>query len=264
VVNLQGKRVVITGASRGIGADLARRFAFSGARVALVARTAAAIEKLAADLGGDAYPADLADRAQRDALIPRIEADGPIDVLVNNAALLDTRQFVTTDASAIDAMIDVNINAPVQLSRAALPAMLARGSGKLVDISSMAGVVCNPGTGVYSATKAALTHFNECMHVELESTGVSTLVVELGLVETEMEANLHTYGPTDRALARVGQLKLTRHLSTERVARAIVRAVEGDATTLRMPKRAAGFPMLTALPRRIGRALLTGVDLTSP
>lgn len=263
-MNLQGKRVVITGASRGIGEDLARRFSFSGASVALVARTAAAIEKLAADLGGDAYPADLADRAQRDALIPRIEADGPIDVLVNNAALLDTTKFVTMDPSSLDALVDVNVHAPMQLSRAALPAMIARGTGKIVDISSMAGVVCNPGTAVYSATKAALTHFNACLQVELESTGVSTLVVELGLVQTEMEANLHTYGPTDRALARVTKLRLTRHLSTERVARTIVRAVERDATTLRMPKRAAGFPMVTALPRRVGRALMRGVDLTSP
>jgi len=263
-MNLRGKRVLVTGASRGIGADLARRFAFSGARVALVARTADAIGKLAADLGGDAYPTDLADRAQRDALIPRVEADGPIDVLVNNAALLDTARFVTMDRSSIDAIVDVNVHTPIQLSRAALPAMIARGSGKIVDISSMAGVVCNPGTAVYSATKAALTHFDSCLRVELEGTGVSTLVVELGLVETEMEANLHTYGPTDRALARVTKLRLTRHLSTERVARTIVRAVERDSSTLRMPKRAAAFPMVTALPRRVGRALLKGVDLTSP
>jgi short-subunit dehydrogenase len=263
-VDLQGKRVVVTGASRGIGADLARRFASSGARVALVARSAEAIEKLAADLGGHAYPADLADRAARDALIPRIEADGPIDVLVNNAGLLDTVRFTAMDPASIDAIIDVNVHAPIQLARAALPAMVARGSGKIVDISSMAGVVCNPGTAVYSASKAALTHFNECLHEEIRGTGVTTLVVELGLVETEMEANLHTYGPTDRALARLTRLKLTRFLSSERVARSIVRAVARDATTLRMPKRAAAFPFVTALPRNIGRALLKGVDLTSP
>jgi short-subunit dehydrogenase len=263
-VDLQAKRVVITGASRGIGADLAQRFAFVGARVALVARSAEAIEKLAADLGGDAYPADLADRRARDELIPRIEADGPIDVLVNNAGLLDTRHFASMDPSSIDAIIDVNISAPIQLTRATVPAMVARGAGKIVDISSMAGNVCNPGTAVYSATKAALTHFNACLREEVRGTGVSTLVVELGLVETEMEANLHTYGPTDRSLARLRKLRLTRDLTSERVARAIVRAVERDATTLRMPKRAAAFPMVTALPRHAARVLLAGVDRTSP
>jgi short-subunit dehydrogenase len=263
-VELRGKRVVITGASRGIGADLARRFAFVGAKVALVARGAEAIEKMAADLGGDAYPADLADRSVRDGLIARIEGDGPIDVLVNNAGLLDTVRFTAMDPASIDAIIDVNVSAPMQLTRGALPAMVARGSGMIVDISSMAGVVCNPGTAVYSASKAALTHFNACLHDELAPTGVSTLVVELGLVDTEMEANLHTHGPTDRSLERLRKLRLTRNLSTERVARAIVRAVERDATTLRMPKRAAAFPMMTALPRQAARALLAGVDRTSP
>jgi short-subunit dehydrogenase len=262
-VDVKGKRVVITGASRGIGADLARRFAAAGARVALVARGAEAIEKLAADLGGDAYPCDLASRAERDALIPRIEADGPIDVLVNNAGLLDTAGFATTDPASIDAVIDVNLHAPIQLTRAVLPGMLARGSGRIVDISSMAGASCTPGTATYSATKAGLTHFNACLRAELLGTGVTSLVVELGPVETEMEANLHTHAPTDRSMARLRTLHLIRHLPSERVATAIVRAVARDATYLRMPKRAAAFPIVAALPRQMGRVLLAGVDRRS-
>jgi hypothetical protein len=89
------------------------------------------------------------------------------------------------------------------------------------------------------------------------------MVVELGPVETEMEANLHTHGPTDRSLTRLRSLRLIRHLPSERVARAIVRAVERDATYLRMPKRAAAFPIVAALPRQVGAVLLAGVDRTS-
>jgi short-subunit dehydrogenase len=259
-MNLRGKRVVVTGASRGIGADVARRFAFAGARVALVARSAGSIEKLAADLGGAAYPTDLADRDARDGLIARIERDGPIDVLVNNAGLLDTVGFATMDPASIDALIDVNLHAPLQLTRAALPAMLARGSGRIVDVSSLAGVSCTPGVATYSATKAGLTHFNACLRSELVGTGVTAMVVELGPVDTEMDANLHSHGPTHRSLERLRTLGLVRELTPERVARAIVRAVERDATYLRMPKRAAPFAAIASLPRQVGNALLAGVD----
>jgi short-subunit dehydrogenase len=262
-VNLQGKRVVITGASRGIGADLARRFAFCGGKVALVARDAVAIEKLAADLGGDAYPCDLADRAARDALIPRIEADGPIDVLVNNAGLLDTVAFTSMDPGSIDALIDVNLHAPIQLTRAALPAMLARGSGRIVDISSLSGSSCTPGVAVYGATKAGLSHFSAYLRAELLGTPVGATIVELGPVDNEMGNSLDDHGPMHRSLDRLRALRLVVSLPSERVARAIVRAVERDATYLRMPKRAAAFPIITTLPRQVGRLLLAGVDRSS-
>jgi hypothetical protein len=75
-----------------------------------------------------------------------------------------------------------------------------------------------------------------------------------------MEANLHTHAPTDRSMERLRSLRLIRHLPSERVARAIVRAVQRDATYLRMPKRAAAFPIVSALPRQMGRVLLAGVD----
>ncbi len=250
---------MVTGASAGIGADLARQFAARGATVALVARRVELLETLARDIGATSYPCDLMDRASRDSLVPRLEADGPIDVLVNNAGLLDTVEFVTQDRSSIDALIDVNLHAPIQLSRAALPAMVARGSGHIVDVSSMAGASCTPGVAVYSATKAGLTHFNACLRSELHGTGVGLTVVELGPVDTEMEANLHTHGPTHASMQRLRTLRLIPHLPPERVAAAIVRSVEHDRTYLRMPKRAAAFPAMAALPRQLGRLLLTGV-----
>src|SRR5438552_943950 len=93
-MELRGKRVLITGASRGIGEELARRFARAGATVALVARSADAIDKLAADLGGSAHPADLADHAQVERLVHRVEDEaGAVDVLVNNAGIDITKSF---------------------------------------------------------------------------------------------------------------------------------------------------------------------------
>lgn len=262
-MDLHGKRVVVTGASAGIGAEVAKRFASRGAHVVVVARRAELLEKLAADIGGDAVTCDLADRSARNALIPRLEADGPIDVLVNNAGLLDTTAFATQDPSSIDALIDVNLHAPIQLTRAALPAMLARGSGYIVDVSSMAGASCTPGTAVYASTKAGLTHFNASLRAELRASGVGFVVVELGPVDTEMEANLHTHTPTHESMNRLRTLRLIRHLPPERVAAAIVRTVEKDRTYLRMPKRAAAFPAVSNLPRQMGRLLLAGIKGTA-
>ena len=262
-MELQGKRIVVTGASAGIGAETARLFARKGAHVVVVARRADLLEKLAADIGGTALTCDLANRAARDDLIPRIEAEGPIDVLVNNAGLLDTTAFATQDPASIDALIDVNLHAPIQLTRAALPAMLARRSGYIVDVSSMAGASCTPGTAVYAATKAGLTHFNASIRAELHDSGVRFAVVELGPVDTEMEANLHSHTPTHDSMQRLRQLRLIRHLPPERVAAAIVRTVEHDNTYLRMPKRAAAFPIVAALPRQMGRVLLAGIKGTA-
>jgi short-subunit dehydrogenase len=262
-MELRGKRVVVTGASAGIGAEMARQFARRGAHVTVVARRAELLEKLAADIGGTAVACDLMDRTSRDGLIPRLEADGPIDILVNNAGLLDTTAFATQDPASIDALIDVNLHAPIQLTRAAVPAMLARGSGHIVDVSSMAAASCTPGTAVYASTKAGLTHFNASLRAELGGSGVGFTVVELGPVDTEMEANLHAHGPTHESLQRLRTLRLIRHLPPERVAAAIVRSVEHDRTYLRMPKRAALFPIVAALPRQMGRVLLAGVKGTA-
>lgn len=262
-MELRGKRVVVTGASAGIGEALARQCAKKGAEVVVVARRAALLERLAGEIGGTAVACDLADRAARDALVPRLEADGPIDVLVNNAGLLDTTAFATQNPSSIDALIDVNLHAPIQLTRAALPAMLARGAGYIVDVSSMAGASCTPGTAVYAATKAGLTHFNATLRAELRGSGVGFAVIELGPVDTEMEANLHGHVPTHDAMQRLRTLRLIRHLPPERVAAAIIRTVEHDRTYLRMPKRAAAFPVVTNIPRQLGRLLLAGVKGTT-
>ena len=166
-MKIAGTRIVVTGASRGLGAELARALADRGARVALVARSAAAIEKLAGDLGGDAYTCDLGDPATIDALIERIRADGPIDALINNAGLDLTGALTDLDPAAITQLYTVNLIAPVLLCRAVVPLMHQQGHGNIVNISSMAGSNILPGMAPYSSSKAGLSHFSAGLRAEV-------------------------------------------------------------------------------------------------
>src|SRR4051794_19184218 len=160
-MELRDRRVLITGASRGIGEALAHRFAEAGATVALVARSVEAIEKLAADLGGSAHPADLSDTGQTNDLIARVEAEaGPVDVLVNNAGIDNTKGFADYTADELERMVQINFTVPMELSRQVIPRMLQRRrGGHIVNISSLSACGQYPGLTVYSATKAGLSHF---------------------------------------------------------------------------------------------------------
>src|SRR3954451_922860 len=145
-MELSGTRVLITGASRGIGEALARRFATAGARVALVARSEEPLERLAGDTGGAAFPADLNDPAAVRALIGRVEADGgPVDVLVNNAGIDLAGWLPGTDPVDLERLYQVNLVAPAVLCRQVIPGMLQRGRGHIVNVSSLSRVAAFPG-----------------------------------------------------------------------------------------------------------------------
>src|SRR5947207_3307297 len=159
-MELRGKRVVVTGASRGIGEMLTRRFAAAGAAVALVARSADTIAKLAADLGGTAHPADLGDSKQVATLINHIEDEaGPIDVLVNNAGIDIESAFWDQTADDLARIVQINLLAPMELCRQVIPRMLRRGRGHIVNVSSYAASGHYPGLVAYATTKAGLSHF---------------------------------------------------------------------------------------------------------
>src|SRR6476620_7421959 len=175
-MELRGKRVLITGASRGIGDALARRFAAVGAHVALVARSADAIEKLAADLGGTAHPADLADPAQVATLINKVEDEaGPVDVLVNNAGVAPTSGAIQNwPRDDLEQIYRVNLVSPAELCRQVIPRMLQRGGGHIVNVSSLAGTATFPGLTAYSSTKAGLTHFTCGLRADLKKLPIGT------------------------------------------------------------------------------------------
>lgn len=258
-MRLSGARVVVTGASRGIGAQLATRVAQKGARVALVARSHEAIAKLAAELGGDAYPADLADADTIDQIVRAIEAGGPIDVLVNNAGVDLTGGLTELAPERIRELLAINLVAPILLSRAVLPAMRARGRGHIMNVSSLAGTNALPGLAPYSTSKAGLSHFTAALRAECKGTGITTTLAEIGPVESTMMQSLHGYPPTERALARLARLHLAVELDMDTVVDALVAGIERDRRHVRLPRRNAFFPILTEAPRRMTEILLSGV-----
>lgn len=251
---------MVTGASRGIGAELARALAAAGADLALVARSREPLEKLAADTGGTPYVADLTDRSTSHSLIERVEADGPIDVLVNNAGVDTTARLVTFPPEEIDSLLELNLHVPIQLSRQVLSGMLERGRGHIVNVSSLAGTFAIPGLSVYTASKSGLSHFTAGLRAETKGKGVGVTLVEIGPTQTEMMETLRAYGPARRAVGRFEMLRLSYDLPVERVVERTVAAIAGDRRYVRLPRRAAAFPMMVELPRRIGETILTGVD----
>jgi len=208
-MELNGTRVVVTGASRGIGAVLAMQLAHKGARVALVARSCDAIAGLAVHLGGDAYPADLTDVSAVESLVRAIETDGPIDVLVNNAGVDLAGSFVELEPDRIRELIAVNLVAPMLLCRAVIPTMRRRGAGHIMNVSSLAGTNALPSLVPYSTSKAGLSHFTAALRAECKGTGITTTLVEIGPVETSMMQSLHGHPATERALARLRALDLS-------------------------------------------------------
>jgi short-subunit dehydrogenase len=254
-----GARIVVTGASRGIGAALATELTARGAHVVLVARSAEPLEKLAAELGGEAYPADLADANTIEPLVRRIEADGPIDVLVNNAGIDLTGDLVTLPADDIARLVAVNLCAPMLLCRAVIPGMRSRGRGHIVNVSSIAGTNAVPGLAPYSASKAGLSHFTAGLRADLKGTPITTTLAQVGTVKGTMVDSLRAYEPTRRALRRLERLHVVSDLDMRVVVDALADAIEHDKRHVRLPKRDALFPVIVEAPRRLTELLLAGV-----
>jgi len=258
-MDLRGRRVLVTGASRGIGEAIVRRIIPTGAELALVARQETPLKALASDIGAIAYPTDLSDPDQVAGLIARIEADGPIDVFINNAGIDNAGAFTSQSAEALRQIYQVNLVTPVELCRQAIPRMLQRGRGHIVNVSSMSGSAVFPGLVAYSSTKAGLTHFTAGLRADLKGLPIGTTVVELGPIPTDMLSHVDSYRPTEKSFQRFYKLQLLVDISKEKVAADIVDAIERDRKHVRLPKRAAMFPILAELPRRTTEILLTGV-----
>jgi NAD(P)-dependent dehydrogenase (short-subunit alcohol dehydrogenase family) len=190
----EGARVLVTGGSSGIGAGLAEAFAAAGATVGIAARRrdrlAEVLERCRAHApGSQLWAVDLTDDDQVDRLAREaVDAFGGIDILVNNAGIPKRRHVTALDAATVDAVMAVNYSSPVRLTLALLPQMLERGSGRVVNVSSVAAPLSSPGEAAYDASKAALAVFSEAMAVDLWDTGVSVTVVYPGVVDTELFA----------------------------------------------------------------------------
>jgi short-subunit dehydrogenase len=185
-----GKVVVITGASSGIGSAVARRFAGEGASVALVARGAEALEWVAGEIRGAhgvarAYPADVRDHGACGALLAAVaETFGGIDVLVNNAGANHRGLVEDQDPANLAQIIDVNLTAPIVLTRLALPYLRRREQAAIVNVASIAGQIPVAHEAVYSASKSGLRAFTFALREELEGSGITVSAVSPGPVDT--------------------------------------------------------------------------------
>jgi len=263
-VKLRNARALITGASRGLGRSIAQTFADRGSDVALVARSGGALETLAKELHGKAYPTDLTDPAAVEALIDRVEADGPIDVLVNNAGLDCVRLFADTSAQQVRDLLQVNLAAPMELCRQVMPRMLSRGRGHIVNVSSMGALSVTPGLTLYGTSKAGLSQFTSGLHAELRGTPVATTLVQIGAVKTDMADNIRGFGPTRPAIERYQRWHMLprEDLEPPTVANAIADAVEHERRYVTLPRRVVATAMMTEFPRRLTELTVIGLDMT--
>ena len=188
--DLNGKNAILTGGSYGCGPIIAEALAREGANVALAARSAQKLEQVAAKLTqmgvkAVAIPTDVTDPFAREALVAQAEAAlGPIDILVNNAAVHHAGRLQMRSPEQIRSVIETNLVAPMMLTRLMLPDMLRRG-GHIVHLSSVAGKAGIPYMSSYVASKYGLVGFNHCLQAELHGTGVYSSIVCQGYVERE-------------------------------------------------------------------------------
>jgi short-subunit dehydrogenase len=263
-MKLRTTRALITGASRGLGRSIAQTFADRGGEVALVARSGDALAMLAKQLDGRAYPTDLTDPAAVEDLIDRVEADGPIDVLVNNAGLDCVCLFADTSAQQVRDLLQVNLAAPMELCRQLIPRMLSRGRGHIVNVSSMGAISVTPGVTLYGTSKAGLSQFTSGLRQELRGTPVATTLVQIGAVKTDMIDNIRGFGPTRRVTERFERWHMLprNDLEPATVANAIADAVEHQRRYVTLPRRITPTVMMTEFPRRLSEIMVTGIDMT--
>jgi short-subunit dehydrogenase len=195
-LDLRGSRILLTGASSGIGRALALRLAERGARLVLASRNRERLEDLAHAVrqrGGEAVvaPADVADAAQRAALVTTAAAAfGGLDVLVNNAGVGAIGWFAEASAERLRRLFEVNFFAAVELTRLALPHLRRGRDPMIVNVSSVVGRRGVPGISEYCATKFALTGWSESLRAELAREGIHVLVVSPGGIDTGFRGNL--------------------------------------------------------------------------
>lgn len=219
-VEIDGTRILLTGASGGLGAAMARTLAERGARLVLSARRADVLADLAAETGGEVVVADLAERGDVDRLCELVR---DVDVLVANAGVGGNGSVRDLTPADVDAVLDVNLRAPAQLAVAFAQASLELPrTGQIVLIGSVSGLVATPATSLYNMTKFGLRGFSHALRLDLVGTGIGVTHIAPGFIR-------------DAGMFAQSEIQLppgVRTRSPEDVAAAVVRAIETDPAEL--------------------------------
>lgn len=245
--------VAITGGARGIGRATARRFSEDGAHVAIGDLRAADAEQAAAELPGpgSGQELDVRDRASFVAFLEGVERElGPLDVLVNNAGIMPVGPFLEEPDALARRMFEVNVLGALTGMKLALPGMVRRGSGRVVNVASYAGVLPVPGQVTYAGTKAAVLAITEGARWELSRTGVGLTAVIPSFTNTEL-------------IAGTGAVRTAAPIEPEDVAAAIVRAVARGRDEVHVPGSVRPIgAAIGLLPRPVRQAVhaLLGTD----
>ena len=192
--DLTGKSALVTGASGGLGGAIARALHGQGASVGLSGTRREALEALAADLGERAFvlPCDLSDASSVEALVPAAEtAMGGVDILVNNAGITRDNLFMRMKDQEWDQVIAVDLTAAFRLSRACLKGMMRRRHGRIIGITSVVGVIGNPGQGNYAAAKAGMIGMSKALAAEVATRNITVNCVAPGFITSPMTEALN-------------------------------------------------------------------------
>lgn len=252
-MKLEGKKILLTGASGGIGSQLAQQLTEAGARLALIGRNGAQLEKIAGPLRN--YPhapitfaVDLLDRKSREASVEAADSQlGGIDILINNAGMQSFRPFHEEDPETIERTIQLNTLVPMQLTRQLLPGMLQRKSGRIVNVGSTFGSIAFAWFASYSTSKFGLRGFSEALRRELADSGVGVTYVAPRAVKTDLNS---------AAVYRMSQKVKMNMDSPEWVAEKIVNAMQKEADDIYLGFPESLFVRINALlPRFVDNAM---------
>lgn len=247
-----GKTVIITGASAGVGAATARTFAHLGANLVLVARGQAALDVITDELAKLTSVINIAmdindPKANAKLLVTAAKTFGSVDVLVNNAGFHQRGDVEKNQAEDLAKMVDVNLRAPIQLSTLMLPYLRKAGGGAIVNVGSLAGRTPLQGAATYAATKAGLRAFTYSLADELKGTGIYIGVVSPGPIDT---------GFIMSEIDQVEDIVFSQPMSSaQQVADAIVSCARGEAVEISLPRSSGWLTTVSYLFPALRRAL---------